>query len=57
MTKFNANHIKLRLEVAEALKNVLTHLVKQPLSPLRTSNYKLAKKVVESHEECILQPI
>src|ERR1035438_7110729 len=37
MTKFNANHIKLRLEVAEALKNVLTHLVKQPLSPLRRS--------------------
>jgi len=57
LQKFGANHVQLRLEVAEALKNVLTHLVKEPVSPMRATNYKMAKKVVENHEDCILQPI
>lgn len=54
--KFNPSNVQLRLEVAEALRNVMTHLVQQPVSPLRTSNYKMAKTVIEDKKkELILQ--
>jgi hypothetical protein len=56
-SKFDPGNVRLRVEVAEALKNVLRHLVKQPVSPLRASNYKVAKQVVENYEDGILQPI
>jgi hypothetical protein len=53
--KFDANTVQLRLEVAEALRNVMTHLVQQPVSPMRKSNYKMAKSVIEDNKELILQ--
>jgi len=57
MQSLQANSIKLRLEVAETLKNVLTHLIQQPVSAIRESNYKLAKEAVEQNESRILQPV
>jgi hypothetical protein len=55
LAKFSGNSVQLRLEVAEELRNVLTHLVKQPIFPMRESNYRMAKKVVETNKELILQ--
>jgi hypothetical protein len=51
LRKFNANSVQLRLEVAKALRNVMTHLVQQPVSPMRTSNYKMAKSVIEENKQ------
>jgi hypothetical protein len=53
----HANAVQLRLKIAEALRNVLTHLIQQPLSQMRTSNYRLAKDAVDKHEARILQPV
>jgi hypothetical protein len=52
-----ANSVQLRIKVAEALKNVLTHLIQQPIMPSRSSNYSMAKDAVEKLENQILQPV
>jgi hypothetical protein len=51
------NNIELRLEVKEALRNALTHLIQHPFTASRESNYRMAKDAVEQHQEQILQPI
>lgn len=57
VTKFDTNNVQLRLEVAEVLRNVMTHLVQKPVSPMRKSNYRMAKSVIEeNNKELILQP-
>jgi len=57
MRSLQAKSVSLRVEVAETLRNVLTHLIEQPVSQMRESNYKLAKEAVEQNESRILQPV
>jgi hypothetical protein len=52
-----ATSVELRIKIAEELKNVLTHLIEQPRSQLRSSNYSMAKEAVEMHQEEILQTV
>jgi hypothetical protein len=52
-----ATSVELRIKIAAELKNVLTHLIDKPLSPLRSSNYSMAKEAIEKHEQEILQAV
>jgi hypothetical protein len=54
---FDASAVQLRIKVAEALRNVLTHLIQEPIAPSRSSNYSMAKDAVEKLESQILQPV
>ncbi len=57
MKALDASAVSLRVQVAEALRNVLTHLIQQPVSAVRQKNYKLAKDVIEQNETRILQTV
>ena len=54
---FEAGEVLCRVEVQQALRNVLTHLVQEPVISTRKSNYKFAKDAVEQNESQILQPV